>query len=156
MLVIVSDLHLMDTTAGCHNLNVDAFRDVFLSRLAGLLSDSDKQIRNVEILLLGDVFDFIRTERWFEVDPVDRPWGKNGLADIASPRPGSVTEQQCLKILGNPSEQPTKPLQKTILHQNWETFNLFKNLERELNDLGERRRKANFEANAKTERADPV
>ena len=153
MLVIVSDLHLMDTTAGCHNLNVDAFRDVFLSRLAGLLSDSDKQIRNVEILLLGDVFDFIRTERWFEVDPVDRPWGKNGLADIASPRPGSVTEQQCLKILGDPSEQPTKPLQKTILHQNWETFNLFKNLERELNDLGERRRKANFEANAKTERA---
>jgi len=153
MLVIVSDLHLMDTTAGCHNLSVDAFRDVFLSRLAGLIADAEKRVKTVEILLLGDVFDFIRTERWFEVDLADRPWGENGLADISSPRPGSVTEQQCLEILGDPAVQPTEPRQKTILHQNWETFELFKNLENELNNMGESRRKANLDASIGTARA---
>jgi UDP-2,3-diacylglucosamine pyrophosphatase LpxH len=153
MLVIVSDLHLMDTTAGCHNLSVDAFRDVFLSRLAGLIADAEKRIKSVEILLLGDVFDFIRTEKWFEVDPVDRPWGKNGLADISSPRPGGVTEKQCLEILGDPNEQPADPPQNTILHQNWETFQLIRNLENELNDMGERLRKADLAASVGTARA---
>jgi hypothetical protein len=49
---------------------------------------------------MGDIFDFIRTQRWFEVKPEDRPWGSNGLKDIGSPDPSSKTGLHCLEILG--------------------------------------------------------
>ncbi len=143
MLVILSDLHFMDTTAGCHNLNPEAFRDFFLDHLAGLIADPDKNIRKVEVLLLGDVFDLLRTQQWFKVNYADRPWGKNGLDDIRSARPGSVTEQQCLKILGTMTQSaPSCPRKKTIVDQNWETFDLLRNLKDRLNKKGEERRKA--------------
>jgi UDP-2,3-diacylglucosamine pyrophosphatase LpxH len=77
----------MDGTAGRHQLDPEIFRDTFmeLARQTKIavqhLSDEDLEIK---IVLLGDIFDVIRTEKWFissskdksaNIDLENRPWG---------------------------------------------------------------------------------
>jgi UDP-2,3-diacylglucosamine pyrophosphatase LpxH len=73
MLVALSDLHFVDGSAGEHNLNPEAFRRVFAADILGLVES--KGIREVDLLLLGDTFDLVRTEAWFGVPSDERPWG---------------------------------------------------------------------------------
>ncbi|MBW1921526.1 MAG: hypothetical protein JRI81_15065, partial [Deltaproteobacteria bacterium] len=103
MLVAISDIHFVDGTAGEHNLPFSAFNSVFLSDICALASEKDA--KEVKVLLLGDIVDLIRSTKWFDVKPEDRPWGKRGLSDIPRPRKRSVTEKQCLKILGQASQR---------------------------------------------------
>jgi UDP-2,3-diacylglucosamine pyrophosphatase LpxH len=133
MIVVISDIHFVDGTAGEHNLPYSAFKSVFLSDIAELAKE--KGAKEVKILLLGDIIDLIRSTKWFEVDMDDRPWGNKGLEAITRPRKGTVTEKQCLKILGkvserslNNSEPPRSLPRNTILHKNWHTFKLFRDL----------------------------
>ncbi|MBW2018366.1 MAG: metallophosphoesterase, partial [Deltaproteobacteria bacterium] len=133
MLVAISDIHFVDGTAGEHNLPFSAFNSVFLSDICALASEKDA--KEVKVLLLGDIVDLIRSTKWFDVKPEDRPWGKRGLSDIPTPRKRSVTEKQCLKILGEASqrslekENPPSSLPKdTVLYKNWKTFKLFREL----------------------------
>ena len=72
MLILLSDLHLMDGTAGVHHLTIGAVREAFddLAKIANKAKPKD-----IKIVLLGDIFDLIRTERWFSVPPEHRPWG---------------------------------------------------------------------------------
>jgi len=83
MLVIVSDLHLKDGTSGT-SITPDAFR-IFTERMRDLAyraswraGDSVYQpIESIDLLLLGDVFDQIRSTKWLEENglPVTiRPW----------------------------------------------------------------------------------
>jgi UDP-2,3-diacylglucosamine pyrophosphatase LpxH len=141
MLVVISDLHFSDGTAGEHNLPARAFTEVFLSDIASLAKD--KGCQEIKILLLGDIIDLIRSELWFGVKRQDRPWGVNGLADIPIPRSGSVTERQCFKILGQVSDgeltNPKSPpsLEKdTVLSKNWKTFKFFRELKSEFEKKG--------------------
>ena len=129
MLVIVSDLHLVDETAGKHNLPPDAFTSVLLEDLASHIKDTDKKIQEIKLLLLGDIFDLIRTQQWFKCSLKDRPWGSNGLKDVPNPRKNSRTEQMCLRILGELSgkSKPSSP-QTNILYKNWEVLELFRNI----------------------------
>ena len=112
MLVALSDIHFVDGTAGEHNLPYSAFESVFLVDVASLAVD--KQAKELKVLLVGDIVDLIRSTKWLDIDPQDRPWGDRGLADIPSPRKGSETEKQCLKILGKVSpkslEKPEAPV----------------------------------------------
>ncbi|MBC8509382.1 MAG: hypothetical protein H8D34_31415 [Chloroflexi bacterium] len=83
MLVIISDLHLKDGTSGS-SITPDAFQ-VFAARLRSMAFQASwrtdgryKPIENIDLLLLGDVFDLIRSERWL-VDSSGqeesiRPW----------------------------------------------------------------------------------
>ena len=83
MLVIISDLHLKDGTSGS-SITPDAFC-VFSARLRSMAFQASwradgryKPIESIDLLLLGDVFDLIRSERWL-VDPSGeeetiRPW----------------------------------------------------------------------------------
>ncbi len=71
MLVIISDLHLTDGTSG-ETISAGAFR-VFRQRLRDLAYDASKRadgtyrpIEEMDILLLGDVFDLIRSTKWLE------------------------------------------------------------------------------------------
>jgi UDP-2,3-diacylglucosamine pyrophosphatase LpxH len=137
MLVAISDIHFVDGTAGEHNLPFSAFESVFLSDVASLAKE--KNAREVKLLLLGDMFDVIRSTKWFDVDPEDRPWGTRGLKDIPSPPKRSITEKQCLKILGRVAqrsmakEEPPDSLPRdTILSKNWKTFKLLRELEEHL------------------------
>ncbi len=88
MLVIVSDLHLCDGTAYPQNITPGSFAlllgDVY--RLAGEYS-----AKSIDIVYLGDVFDMLRTERWFEdadgkaVALGERPWGFDGAITGKAP-----------------------------------------------------------------------
>jgi UDP-2,3-diacylglucosamine pyrophosphatase LpxH len=122
MLIIVSDLHFVDETSGRHNPSFGAFEHVFLPHIVALARRKDA--KEIKLLLLGDTFDFLRTEGWFAEDLADRPWGANGLLDVPVPRPGSATEARCLRILGTLPENGGKETlpTDTILHQNWESI----------------------------------
>ncbi len=89
MLVFISDLHFVDGTAGEHNIPWRAF-DYFFDDLIDLANrPSNKgKIKEIKLILLGDIFDLLRTEEWVEpITEAQRPWGsmdqeieKNALA----------------------------------------------------------------------------
>ena len=83
MLVIINDLHLKDGTSGS-SITPDAFH-VFAARLRSMAFQASwrangryKPIESIDLLLLGDVFDLIRSERWLVGSSGDeetiRPW----------------------------------------------------------------------------------
>jgi UDP-2,3-diacylglucosamine pyrophosphatase LpxH len=72
VLIVVSDLHLMDGTAGVHQLGAEAFRRVFRD-LAHRAREARAQ--DLKIVLLGDILDLIRTAHWFSYAGDLRPWG---------------------------------------------------------------------------------
>ncbi|MFO8163053.1 MAG: hypothetical protein ACQEQO_12520 [Thermodesulfobacteriota bacterium] len=78
MLVIISDLHFVDGTAGEHNVPVDAFHLFFenVKSTAERLLKRKREVKEIKVVFLGDIFDLLRTEEWFEPIPEDeRPWG---------------------------------------------------------------------------------
>ncbi|MFO7684273.1 MAG: hypothetical protein R6X34_29940 [Chloroflexota bacterium] len=127
MLVVISDLHFVDGTSGNHNLPAKAFKQVFMSGIVDLAWKN--KATELKLLLLGDIPDLIRSAQWLDEAPENRLWGANGLADIPNPRPNSTTEQRCLDILGRfpASGKKSDVPPKTILYQNWETFEFFRN-----------------------------
>ncbi len=76
MLVFISDLHFVDGTAGQHNTPTKAF-DYFFDDLVAIASKESNTIKEIKIVLLGDVFDLLRTEKWFPFDENKRPWGND-------------------------------------------------------------------------------
>lgn len=76
MLVLVSDLHLTDGTTA-RNVNPEAF-----TLMASLIRDTAlrRGAREIHLVLLGDIFDLVRTDYWLrEGIPTDRrPWGGQG------------------------------------------------------------------------------
>ncbi|MCC7539352.1 MAG: hypothetical protein IT379_24220 [Deltaproteobacteria bacterium] len=72
MLVVISDLHFVDGTAGDHNVSCDAFL-IWMDDVLTLAED--KKAKTLDFLFLGDIFDLIRTAKWFDVPLADRPWG---------------------------------------------------------------------------------
>ena len=75
MLIIISDLHFIDGTAGAHNINPKAF-DYFFEDLINITADKRNAIQEVIIVFLGDIFDLLRTWNWFGYPVDERPWGK--------------------------------------------------------------------------------
>ena len=77
MLVIISDLHLTDGTSG-ETINAGAF-EILRERLSEMAYDASKRddgvykpIDGIDLLLLGDALDAIRSTRW--LDKAVRPW----------------------------------------------------------------------------------
>ncbi len=69
MLVIISDLHLTDGTSG-ETIQPGAFR-IFKERLSDMAYDASKRadgrykpIETLDLILLGDIFDLIRSSKW--------------------------------------------------------------------------------------------
>jgi UDP-2,3-diacylglucosamine pyrophosphatase LpxH len=80
MLVFVSDLHFIDGTAGEHNVPADAFR-IFFANIAATAKRrrrKGRKIKEIKIVFLGDIFDLLRTEKWFDFPESERPWGNKG------------------------------------------------------------------------------
>lgn len=133
MLVVISDLHLIDGTAAAHNVSPAAFESVLFSHIVALARH--KGARELTLVLLGDILDPIRTTRWFEDAGVpvpldERPWGSGGVADAVAPRPGSPTEARSLAILGAlPADGRRESVPRdTILYQNWDTLAFLREL----------------------------
>jgi UDP-2,3-diacylglucosamine pyrophosphatase LpxH len=83
MLALISDLHFCDGTATPGNVAPRVF-EVALGEIYDVarrwVRARDRPAR-VDLVLLGDIFDLLRTERWFEdaqgnaVPLAERPWG---------------------------------------------------------------------------------
>ena len=79
MLVIISDLHLTDGTSG-QTVKRGAFR-IFAERLQELARDAStrkdgkyKPIQRIDLVLLGDILDVIRSTTWNQPTCQVRPW----------------------------------------------------------------------------------
>lgn len=77
MLVIISDLHLTDGTSGA-SISPGAF-EIFADRLQELATAAGwrpggryQPIERLDLVLLGDILDVIRSSRWLQTDV--RPW----------------------------------------------------------------------------------
>ncbi|MFT3908517.1 MAG: hypothetical protein QM737_03775 [Ferruginibacter sp.] len=93
MLVIISDLHLTDGTSG-QTINEKAFR-IFRSRVSDMAYDASwrkpaikeaidpndpslyRPIDEINILLLGDIIDMIRSQEWSDEKEINMPWTKD-------------------------------------------------------------------------------
>ncbi|OPY69248.1 MAG: hypothetical protein A4E63_01851 [Syntrophorhabdus sp. PtaU1.Bin050] len=107
MLVFISDLHFVDETAGKHNIPTEAFR-IFFQDIAGNVArykKNKRDIQEIKIVFLGDIFDLLRTEEWFGYPVDERPWGNNE----------------------NKIEAHAEDIFDTIIEKNRDTFNLLKN-----------------------------
>jgi|GEM_PF-567955 len=88
MLVAFSDLHLSDEKTAV-NVHPSAFTRT-MKKLIMVNRDKDRdnsntQIKEIIIVLLGDIFDFVRTDYWLDEDKInvsERPW--NGTIDKES------------------------------------------------------------------------
>lgn len=105
MIVFISDIHLTDGTSG-ETINAGAFE-----KFAMYVRDMAKkaEAKNLEIVLLGDIFDVIRSDYWLKGNI--RPWSKEsdgfqgkGLKDYA--------EEIVKRICSNPENK------KSIGHLN--------------------------------------
>jgi len=96
MLAIISDLHLCDGTATERNVQPQAFTlalNEIYDQAAPIVAREGSA--HIDLVMLGDVFDLLRTERWFEDDdgqpvPLEgRPWGSADAAghDYRVPEP---------------------------------------------------------------------
>ncbi len=80
MLVIVSDIHLTDGTSG-ETIRSGAFR-IFRERLRALAFEASwrtggkyRPLQEIDVVLMGDIFDAIRSTKWCDAPPIVRPWG---------------------------------------------------------------------------------
>lgn len=91
MLVIISDLHLTDGTSGA-TISPGAF-EILAERIAALavaasyrVDDSYRPLERLDVILLGDVLDVIRSARWLS-RPDIRPWSnpqRSELVDVVT------------------------------------------------------------------------
>ncbi|MCW3112667.1 MAG: hypothetical protein JWR18_1063 [Segetibacter sp.] len=91
MLVIISDLHLTDGTSG-EIISDSAFR-LFKNRISDMAYDASwrcdannqeyyQAIEQMDIILLGDILDMIRSENWNEALDTIMPWTKQRQEDF--------------------------------------------------------------------------
>jgi UDP-2,3-diacylglucosamine pyrophosphatase LpxH len=87
MLVIISDLHLTDGTSG-ETIREGAFF-LLRERLVSLAYDASwrtpgvyRPIEGIDLVLLGDILDVIRSSHWCDAPPHVRPWGDPNHPDF--------------------------------------------------------------------------
>lgn len=91
MLVFMSDIHLTDGTSG-ETIESGAFRKfvLYLEKMAEVAGG----VEEIEIVLLGDIFDVIRSDFWLRSDI--RPWSGPGERDVE----GRGLEEYAAEIAG--------------------------------------------------------
>ena len=137
MLILISDLHLMDDTAGAHHLEPLAVHRAFWE-LA--LRTREARTTDLSIVLVGDIFDLIRTERWFDVPLAERPWGERPSEAAALRIFEGIVEHnaQTFEILkGTHDEEfgfPVKPKRVFIPGNHDRLCNLYPSLRRRVRE----------------------
>ena len=98
MLALLSDLHFCDQTAVDKNVAPKAFAIALdgIYKMALDLAAAQRDAVALDLVFLGDIFDLLRTERWFqkadgtEVPPSERPWAAADALDGAPPPPRAL------------------------------------------------------------------
>jgi UDP-2,3-diacylglucosamine pyrophosphatase LpxH len=116
MLVIISDLHLTDGTSG-ETIKEGAFR-IFRNRLRDLAYDASwrvggkyKPIESLDLLLLGDILDLLRSTRWLAE--------KEGMPGFARPWDDPQSRAFIRKV---------GAINEAVLQNNAASLNVLKNL----------------------------
>jgi UDP-2,3-diacylglucosamine pyrophosphatase LpxH len=104
MLVILSDVHLTDGSSGT-TINPEAFQK-FGKILLDILGDTPRgeRIKEIELVLLGDIFDVIRSNLWLcrENHPLEnpiRPWSDPRAKDKLGCTLEDYTERIVTRII---------------------------------------------------------
>lgn len=71
MLVILSDVHLTDESTAV-NVHGTAFSGVLSPEILSVASRKDA--KEIHVVLLGDIFDLVRTDYWVKLKREERPW----------------------------------------------------------------------------------
>ena len=116
MLVIISDLHFTDKSSGTP-IGAKVFK-IFRERITELAYRASQQkggiyqpIKRIDILLLGDILDLIRSNYWLTNPHNIRPWN-----DLQEDKAIDVVEEITQRILQDNSEALSifKKLQQTV------------------------------------------
>ncbi len=104
MIALLSDIHFCDTSAQIGNVATPAFATVLhevYARARKIARSRDTPVR-LDIVLLGDIFDLLRTERWFEdengaaIPLADRPWASAAALGEGQANPGAVARARAI------------------------------------------------------------
>jgi UDP-2,3-diacylglucosamine pyrophosphatase LpxH len=97
MLILVSDLHLSDGTTS-NNVNAEAFR-ILHKEIE--VAASENEAEEVHLVLLGDIFDLVRTSHWTaKVKPEEHPWNGEFNQDTFTFETSSAEKEYC-KVLND-------------------------------------------------------
>lgn len=106
MIALLSDIHFCDASAQIGNVAAPAFETVLHEiyiRARRIARGRDRPVR-LDIVLLGDIFDLLRTERWLEdasgapVPLAERPWataaalGEGPISPLVAARARGILE----------------------------------------------------------------
>lgn len=113
MLVFLSDIHFTDGSSG-ETIKPTAFR-VFADNLCKL-AETVNPLEELRVVLLGDIFDIIRSARWLDNGNAIRPWDEASpqqeqlvnkiLQDILTKNNASLVELDKLRIFANQKRVP--------------------------------------------------
>jgi len=96
MLVIFSDLHITDESTAI-NVAPEAF-DILLEEIKD--NAINKKAEEVRIIMLGDIFDLVRTDHWLKLPKEERPWNGD-LDENTGMNSNILVEQHYNEILSN-------------------------------------------------------
>jgi UDP-2,3-diacylglucosamine pyrophosphatase LpxH len=113
MLVFISDLHFVDGSAGEHNISWRAL-EYFFDDLVAIATKPSNAIKEIKLVLLGDIFDLLRTEGWFGYPEAERPWGSDDHAI-------EIHAQTLFDAIVDYNEN-----HEDENHQKWQTFQRFR------------------------------
>lgn len=113
MLVFISDIHLTDGSSG-ETINPGAF-EKFSDHIVEMVKKAEAQ--ELEIVLLGDIFDVIRSDYWLSTNL--RPWSENDgeLRKITE----DIIRRICEKSENIQSIQNLKKIREKL---NWESYKI--------------------------------
>ncbi|MBM3235921.1 hypothetical protein FJZ31_06435 [Candidatus Poribacteria bacterium] len=100
MLVFISDIHLTDGTSG-ETINSGAF-EKFVLYLEDMADTA--QAKELDVVLLGDIFDVIRSDYWLKSNNI-RPWSKPEEKDREGKGLKDYTAEVVKRICNNPTNQ---------------------------------------------------
>ena len=96
MLVVISDIHLTDLSTA-HNVHATAF-DLMCKEIA--TAAQAKGAVELHVVLLGDIFDLVRTDFWHRTTtPDQRPWGGDLDPETGMNRDTALIQTQFSKVL---------------------------------------------------------
>ena len=105
MLIVISDLHLTDGTTAA-NPHRTAIELLMRELEASIGAKGPTELR---FLLLGDIYDLVRTDYWHSrlVPAIERPWGGKTLDPATGMNPFPGVETQFQDVLGRILPQPS-------------------------------------------------
>ena len=97
MIIFISDLHISDGTAGPPNIHHRAYEGTFetINQMA-----NDANAKEVTVVLLGDIFELIRTSVWYKTAEEFKPWGGWKSEEVATKIFDDIIKDPAFNSLG--------------------------------------------------------